>query len=287
MIPGVFMVIHGPRLVFQVSLFLSWASEAQSETLRAPQKVPVWSLSWPHDPARQALPVVGRLWPSEDGDGGGGEDDNKVEEGGQVLLRCNPGGACLKNGCTWTFPGMRNKIWLLFFALDNGHHLFTNILQPTSHVVQYHLLLIAASRSPSHLSQMGRSVSWRSTPGRPTAVFPAVIKTLGGTTTTGGQRRPSTREILISSSHPIVLIILFELLRNNSLLIQLFLHRYFQTILNVFTSCFFEFAIYSSSGSACSILISNAKARHAGRYFPWRQIWSVFINSKSDKIEVL
>ena len=162
-----------------------------------------------------------------------------------------------------------------------------NILQPTSHVVQYHLLLIAASRSPSHLSQMGRSVSWRSTPGRPTAVFPAVIKTLGGTTTTGGQRRPSTREILISSSHPIVLIIVFELVRNNSLLIQLFLHRYFQTILNVFTSCFFEFAIYSSSGSACSILISNAKARHAGRYFPWRQIWSFFINSKSDKIEVL
>ena len=115
-----------------------------------------------------------------------------------------------------------------------------NILQPTSHVVQYHLLLIAASRSPSHLSQMGRSVSWRSTPGRPTAVFPAVIKTLGGTTTTGGQRRPSTREILISSSHPIVLIILFELLRNNSLLIQLFVHRYFQTLLNVFTSCFFR-----------------------------------------------
>ena len=50
------------------------------------------------------------LTPDEDGDGGSGEDDNKVEEGGQVLLRCNPGGACLKNGCTWTFPGMRNKI---------------------------------------------------------------------------------------------------------------------------------------------------------------------------------
>ena len=128
MIPGVFIVIHGSRLVFQVSLFLSWASEAQSETLRTPQKVPAWSVSWPHDPARQALPVVGRLWPSEDGDGGGGEDDNKVEEGGQVLLRCNPGGACLKNGCTWTFPGMRNKIWLLVFALDNGHHLFTKYI---------------------------------------------------------------------------------------------------------------------------------------------------------------
>ena len=57
------------------------------------------------------MPVVGRLWPSEDDDdGGSGEDDNKVEEGGQVLLRCNPSGACLKNGCTWTFPGMRNKI---------------------------------------------------------------------------------------------------------------------------------------------------------------------------------
>ena len=57
------------------------------------------------------MPVVGRLWPSEDDDdGGSGEDDDKVEEGGQVLLTCDPGGVCLKNGCTWTFPGMRNKI---------------------------------------------------------------------------------------------------------------------------------------------------------------------------------
>jgi len=33
----------------------SWAPEARSETLRTPQNVPAWTVSWPHDPARLAM----------------------------------------------------------------------------------------------------------------------------------------------------------------------------------------------------------------------------------------
>ena len=39
-----------------VGLYLSWAPEARSETLRTSQKVPAWSVSWPHDPARPCRP---------------------------------------------------------------------------------------------------------------------------------------------------------------------------------------------------------------------------------------
>ena len=40
----------------QVGLNPSWAPQARSETLRTPQKVPAWSVSWPHDPARPCRP---------------------------------------------------------------------------------------------------------------------------------------------------------------------------------------------------------------------------------------
>ena len=58
MIPGWFF------LWFQVSLYPNWAPEARSETLRTPQKVPAWSVSWPHDPASD-----------DDDDDCGGDDD--------------------------------------------------------------------------------------------------------------------------------------------------------------------------------------------------------------------
>ena len=43
-------------LWFQVCLYLSWAPEARSETLRTPKKILAWFVSWPHDPARPCRP---------------------------------------------------------------------------------------------------------------------------------------------------------------------------------------------------------------------------------------
>ena len=40
----------------------SWAAEAQSVTLRTPQNVPAWCVSWSHDPTI----LLCRLWPSDD-----------------------------------------------------------------------------------------------------------------------------------------------------------------------------------------------------------------------------
>ena len=55
------MNIYDSRMVFlwiQVSLYPSWAAEARSETLRTSQKVPPWSVSWPHNPARAGFGLV-------------------------------------------------------------------------------------------------------------------------------------------------------------------------------------------------------------------------------------
>ena len=51
--------------------------EAWSETVRTPQKVPTWSVSWPHDQARPCRPV----WPSEDDDCSCGDDDRDSDDG--------------------------------------------------------------------------------------------------------------------------------------------------------------------------------------------------------------
>ena len=40
----------------------------RAETSRTPQNVTARTAPWPHNPARQALPSVVRLWPSEDDD---------------------------------------------------------------------------------------------------------------------------------------------------------------------------------------------------------------------------
>ena len=51
---------------------------ARSETLRALQNVPIWTVSWPHEPARQ-------LWPSDNDDddddyGDDGDDDDDDDD---------------------------------------------------------------------------------------------------------------------------------------------------------------------------------------------------------------
>ena len=58
---SVFMVFHDSRsfLWFQVSLHPSWALKARSEMLTTPQKVPAWSVSLPHNPARPCRPQAG------------------------------------------------------------------------------------------------------------------------------------------------------------------------------------------------------------------------------------
>ena len=79
----VLMVIQGSRVVFQgsrlvfmvfycsrsVLVGLLWFREARSKTLRIPQKILAWFVSWPHNPARPC-----RLWPSDDD--GDGDDDH-------------------------------------------------------------------------------------------------------------------------------------------------------------------------------------------------------------------
>ena len=52
---------------------------------RESTKVPAWIVYWPHNPARYALPAVGRLWPGDDGGGGDGDDD-VADKGG--MLHC-------------------------------------------------------------------------------------------------------------------------------------------------------------------------------------------------------